>query len=479
MGGLFKKAKSTSTSGPAAYTTPYVQGALSSVTNAVNQQQPMLDDLGGIAALGGASIASKAFGDNPYLSNAQAAARTISNGYFLGQNPGQSTYDRLQNPSAGRAGGFFGATGGDMPAKQALSAGPANDPAMGLLSSMATDYTPSGGNSLIRAGANGANPGDTMARSAAGGSNPGDAFASAVAQGQYLNAQPSASMYASMMDPSYSTANPFLEQMIQQNNQSVQTQANRRFGAGGMGSGVSSAFADVLSKNLADSGNALRYQNYSDAENRRLAAGGQSDAAYSAERGRMDNATGLLSNNFNAAQDRTLSAAGLLSGNFNSGQDRALAAGQALNENGQVANAQRLAAAQALGGQYNSGQDRSLDRYKTDSTLANAGQDRALEAAKASDASQANQIAQMLQGLGLTGQLTDAQYAGVGPAIQALTAGGTIPLLGVDTLQQAIANLTGATNTSTSTTKGAGLGASLAGSLGSAVAGALGRAIKS
>lgn len=373
MGGLFKSSKSKTVSGPAAYTAPYVQGALQNTQNMFQAQQPLLDAYGAIAGIGGAAMAPGAFERNPFVDNAQGAARAISNGAFLGGNPGQSTYDRMQGIGAPKTGGIkgnkSGRTGGGM-----MSPRPASDPSMGLLSGMARP-----------------------------GTNPADRFASKVAGGQYLNNQPSAGMYGQMMDQSYSTANPFLDDMIRQTGEDVRTNTNRMFAARGMGSGISSAFADVMSKNLADSGNALRYQNYNDGENRRLQAGGQSDAAWSGERGRMDASTGLLAANYNANQDRA------------------------------------LAAAQSLGGQHN------------------AGQDRALDAARASDASQSNQVAQILQALGLTGQLSDAQYAGVEPTLDALKTGATLPLLGLDQYNNAIANLTGATNSSTSKSSGPGL----------------------
>jgi len=325
-----------------------------------------------------ARMAPSAFGATPFVDNAQAAAQTISNGYFLGGNPGQATYQRLQNDRGGGAGrGLFGSGGSGVAAR---------DPSMGVLSGMAQ-----GG----------------------GGANPADRYAAGVAKGQYLNAQPSAALYSNMMNQNYLTGNPYLENVIAQTNADVTRDSNRLFGARGMGAGVSSAFADLVSKNLANNEGQLRYQNYNDAAGRQLQAAGQSDAAWNGERGRMDGATGLLASNYNAGQDRA------------------------------------LAAAQALGGQYN------------------AGQDRALEAAKASDSAQANQVQQMLQALGLTGDLRNAEYAGVSPATGLLNTAAELPYIGVGALNGNIRQASNGYGTTTQKTSG-GLGGALGTILGSA-----------
>jgi hypothetical protein len=270
-----------------------------------------------------------------------------------------------------------------------------------------------------------------------GGENPGDAFASAVAGGQYLNNQPSAGVYGQMMGQDYSTSNPFLEDIIRQNSENVMTQANRRFAAGG--SGIGSAFADTVTRGLADSANQLRYQNYSDAENRRLAAAGQSDAAFSSERGRM------------------MDASGLLSSNYNQGQDRSLAAAQGLNANSQADASRMLSAAQGLGTQFNAGADRSLDRFKADQGFGLQRDNLSLDAARAADANRSDQVSQMLQALGLTGQLEGAQYAGYGPTTDLLQAAATIPYVGMDAYGSQLANILGQSRKQT----GAGIGGQL------------------
>ncbi|ABQ70798.1 hypothetical protein Swit_4460 [Rhizorhabdus wittichii RW1] len=338
---------SKSKSGPAKYTEPYIRQGLYDVQSAYNQQQPRLNALGDVASDAFMRNAGAAYSTNPYVSNAQAAARTISNGYFLDQNSGQATYNRLQ--------------------------GVQSDPSLGVFQNIA----------------NGA------------GNNPATHYASNVAGGGFLNNQPSASLYSTVMGDDYLKGNPYLDSIVAQTNADVSKQANRMFGARGMGTGIGSAFADVLSKNLANNESQLRYQNFNDSANRQLQAAGQSDNIWNSERARMDAATGLLSSDYNADQGR------------------------------------RLAAAQALGNQFGQQQDRTL------------------EAAKAGDAARSEQIAQMLQALSLTDQLSNAQYAGYGPTTDLLKAGAAIPLMGMDSYQQALANLTNATNSSTS--KGPGI----------------------
>ena len=341
---------------------PYILKGMEQTSKTFDENQPRLQDMSRQAYDAFGRLAPTAFGATPFVNNAQATAQSISNGHLLGNSPGQATYERLR-----------GGTN-------------AADPSMNLLSSMARNT----------------------------GGNPADRYASAVAKGQYLNSQPSSGLYSNMMGQEYLKGNPYLESVISQTNADVAKNSNRMFGARGMGSGISSAFADVLSKNLADNEGQLRYQNYNDASNRQLQAAGQSDMAWSGERGRMDGATGLLA------------------GNYNAGQERA------------------LAAAQALGNQYNSGQERSL------------------EAAKASDASQSNQVQQMLQALGLTGDLRNAEYAGVAPALSLHNTAADVPYIGVGALNGNIRQASNGYGTTTTKTSG-GIG----GALGSIAGGAL------
>ena len=384
-------------------------------TNQVfDENQPRLQGMATQASDAFNSIAPRAFQPSPFVTGAQNAASAIGSGGLLGANPGQATYDRLQGQGARMGGGMgtmaaspFG--GGKVPVARPGGMGAANDPSMGLLGGMATDDSAFAGS-------------DTLRGLTTPGNNPADGYASNVAGGQYLNNQPSAGLYGEVMDRSYSTSNPFLDNIIRQNDENVTTQAARQFGARGMGAGISSAFADVLSKNLANTGGQLRYQNYNDAENRRLQAGGQSDAAFANERGLMSNANALLSSNFNA------------------GQDRSLAAGQGLMQGDQANRAQQLSAAQSLGSQFNQGADRSLD------------------AARAGDAAQQSQVQQMLTALAMTGDLRGAEFAGIAPALGLLNTAADIPYVGTAALNGQIRT---ASNGYGTTTQSGGLGQAL------------------
>lgn len=435
MGG--KKTKSTS--GPEAFALPYAQQGLQTAQTVQQQQQPRLNALSDLATSALSQNAGSYFGTNPYVENAQGAARAISNGFFLGNNPGQATYDRLSATT-----------------KPVVGGGGTRDPSMSLLSGMAQGGATDPSASILRGMATNTSalPGDaSLTQLTQGGTNPADRFATATAQGKYLNAQPSADLYGRVMSQDYLTGNPYLQSVIDQTNANVRRDANRLFASRGMGAGIGSAFADVLSNNLAQNEGALRYQNYNDASNRQLQAAGQSDAAFSSERDRMGQANSLLASNYNAGQDRILSAAQALNAGANTAAGQRLSAAQALGSQFGAGQDRVLSAAQALGSQFNAGQDRAL-------AASNATQDRALAAARAGDASREAQVAQMLQALGLTGQLTDAQYAGTNAGLGLINSAATVPFLGVDTTSGALANLINSTNKSTSKTSG-GLGSSL------------------
>lgn len=320
--GISSSKSKTTPWGPAQ---PYILKGMQQTNQVFDANQPRLQDMSNVAYDAFKKMAPDAFSTSPYVSGAQEAAQNIFQG-GMASNPGQATYDRLQGAQI--------------------------DPSLGMLQNIA----------------NGA------------GNNPATTYARNVAEGKYLNAQPSADLYSTVMGDDYLRGNPYLDSMIAQTNADIAKQTNRMFGARGMGSGVGSAFADVLSKNLANNESQLRYQNYNDAANRQLQAAGQSDNIWSGERGRMDAATGLLSNDYNDDQGR------------------------------------RLAAAQALGNQF--GQQ----------------QDRALEAAKSADAAQQSQVQQMLAALGLTGGLRDAEYAGYAPALNLLNTAADIPYVGTAAL---------------------------------------------
>lgn len=399
-----KKTKNT----PWAPAQPFIIKGMQQTSDTFDVNQPRLQDMSKQAYDAFNNISPEAFEASPFVKNAQGAAGAIGSGGLLGSNPGQSTYDRLMAGGVSRSPMGGGMMGGGLLSKRPLDGG--GDPSMGLLSRMAR-----GGNDPSMG---------ALSAMTTPGANPGDRMASAVSGGKYLNNQPSAGLYDSMMSGDYLNGNPYLDSVIEQTNADVTKQANRMFGARGMGSGISSAFADVLSKNLADNEGRLRYQNYNDASNRQLQAAGQSDSAWSGERGRMDNATGLLSDNFNQGQSRALAAAQALGNQYSDGQDRS------------------LAAAQALGGQY--GQN----------------QDRALAAAQAGDAAQQSQVQQMLTALGLTGELRDAEFAGIAPALGLLNTAADIPYVGTAALNGQIRE---ASNGYGTTKTSGGLGQALLG----------------
>lgn len=403
--------KSKQKTEPWAPAQPYILNGMKQTQSVFDANQPRLQEMSRTAQDAFLDVAKTAFETpNPYVGAAQSAARDIFEGRRTVRS-GQPVYDQLMAGAGGRG------RRGDMPAKIPLGgAGQAGDPSRGMLSRMATGSP-------------------VAAAIASGGPNPGDAYARRTAQGGYLNAQPSAAYYASALAPEALRGNPYLDGVIAQSNANVTRDANRMFGARGMGSGLSSAFADVLSRYLAANEGQLRYQNYNDAANRQLQAAGQSDAAWGGERDRMGAATGQLSSNHDAAQSRALEAA--------------------------RADAQnRLGAAQSLAGQYAQQQDR------------------ALEAAKASDASNSSNVAQMLQALGLTGELRNADYTGIAPALSLLNSAADIPYVGTAALNGQIREASNGYNTVTKTSS-PGIGqllGSAAGSFASSFGGGLGTA---
>jgi hypothetical protein len=404
MGLSSKKTKNE----PWAPAQPYILKGMEQTNQVFDANQPMLQEMSNEAYDAFKGLSPEAFQASPFVKNAQASASAIGTGGLLGANPGQATYNRMQNPGAG----------GPMGGGNATRRIGGNDPSMGLLGRMATDQTAGGGDAAL---------GGLMKP----GANPADRMASSVAGGKYLNNQPSAGLYGAMMSPEAMNGNPWLQSVIDSTNAGVAKNANRMFASRGMGAGLSTAFGDVLSKNLAANEGNLRYQNFNDASGRALQAAGQSDSAFGAERGRMDASNGLLSQNFNA------------------GQDRSLAAAQALNASGQAQRQQQLAAAQALGGRVDAG-----------NAQFNAGEDRSLDAARASDAAQQSQVQQMLTALGLTGDLRNAEFAGVNPALSLLNTAADIPYVGTAALNGQIRQ---ASNGYGTTTTSGGLGGQLLG----------------
>lgn len=399
---------------------PFAQQGLAQAQGVFQQNQGNLTELSGMASDAFKSVAPGAYGGSPFVDNAQGAARAISNGFFLGSNPGQSTYDRMQGRPERAMPNFHSPITRPGPIGTTGPASTANDPSSGFLTNMATQF----------------------------GNNPGDGFASAVAQGQYLNNQPSAGLYDDTIAGKYlDSGNPYLESIIGQSRNNVTRDTNRMFSARGMGTGLSSAFADVVGRGLADSENSLRYTNYEAERGRQMQAAGLSDAAFASERGRMDGMAGLLSENYNQDRARMLAAAQSLGGQFNAAEDRGLTR----YSGDQDRSLARYSGDQDRGlARYSGDQDRGLARYTGD-------ENRALDAARASDAARSNEVAQMLAALGLTDQLESAQYAGFGPTTDLLKTAATLPYIGLDSYQTALANLLGATKK----TSGPGIGASM------------------
>jgi hypothetical protein len=366
MGLSSSKTKTSSTSNQTTTPTPYVP-ATPAVNSGLAAAQQIYNANSGNAAANAATLSSAfqnlaptAFSPSPYVTSAQNTASNIAGGQFLGANPGASTYSALQKST---------------------------------------------------------NPASSVYSSIANGGGLGNDILTQIAQGNFVNGQPSADLYSRIMDPSYLTANPYLDSILQQSDNAVTKAANQRFAASGMGAGISSAFGDLLTKNLANSENQIRYTNYNDASNRQLQAAGQSDAAYNAAR----------ANQLSAAQD------------------------QASNQ---------LAAAGGLNSAYGTQSSTQLG------------------AAQAADSAQQSQIAQMLSAAGLAPSLANAQYAGVQPAIDLANAAATAPYTGLGAYSSIVSGLsnpyvaTNSTGTSTGTsTSSMGLGSLVAGLGGSALAG--------
>ena len=346
------KTKNTTTSSPLDQYAPFITQGLTTAQGVLNDNQGHLNQMGQSAYDLYNSLANSITSGNGFVSGAQDAAANL----YGGGGPGAATYQTLQQA---------GANDPSLGTLQALAQGTSN-PALGLLQGMT---------------AQSANP-------------------------------DSAGYYKDVLDGKFlDTGNPFLGAMLQQSDDAVTKAANRRFAAAGMGAGLSTPYMDLLTHNLADSENRLRYQDYDNQLNRMTQVGAQSDAGY------------------NAAQDRSLSAASDLGNLYN--QDRQ----------------QQLAAAQALGNQTN------------------ADNQTALSAANGS-------VNAILQALGLTGGLADAQFAGVTPAMNALQAAASIPYTGVNNYANLVNGLTGkyGTQTTDSTqTESGNIGQMLSGLAGSAL----------
>lgn len=366
MGLSSSKTKTTSSTNQTTTPTPYAP-ATPAVDNGLAAAQQIYGANSGNAAANAATLGSAfqqmaptAFAPSPYVTSAQQSAQNIAGGAYMGNNPGASTYSQIQgstNPALAQYQDIINGKG-------------AGSGTLDQFSSGANVYDPT-----------------------------------------------TQDYYKSLLDPSYATANPFLDNILSQNDASVSKQANQRFASAGMGSGLSSAFADVLSKNLANSDNTIRYQNYNDASNRQLTAASQADSQYNTGRAAQLGAAGTLASN-------QLAATGGLGSTYNQQQETQLAAGQA------------------------------------------------------ADASKNASIQQMLAAAGLAPGLAQAQYTGVQPAIDLANASATAPYTGLGAYSSIVSGLsnpyvsTNSAGTSSGTsTSNQGLGLIAAGLGGSALAG--------
>lgn len=404
------KSKTKSEATPYAAATPAINAGIAASSDIFNSQQPVLAGLASSAQTAYNSIAPGAFQTSPYVSSAQNAASKIFN-QGTNNNPGSSTYSTLMSQS-----------NPGLAALQGLQGGGSN-PAGSGYANLAT------------------NGGGISAQGVAAGTVNAPTGTAASNQ-----------LYTDTLGGKYLNGNPYIDNVAQQATDAATRAANQRFGAAGLGAGLSSAYTDVLSRNVADASNTVRYQNYNDERARQLAAAGQSDALYNADASRqLQASTGnadraLTADQANAANSLTAQQANLnaqLSG----------LGGLASTSQQQYAN--QLAAASGLGSLYNSQQQTQLG------------------AAQASDAGYNAQQQQALSALGLTGSLSDAQYAGISPALNLLNASASIPYTGVAALAGNLNTLAGryGVTTGSSTPSLASLLAQSAGNAASAYAG--------
>jgi hypothetical protein len=459
MGISSSKTKKTTTSSttPLDQYAPYINQGLQSAQGVMDANQANLGQMSQNAYGLFNTLAGTINNPGGFVSGAQQAAANI----FNGNGASAATFDRLQqagaaDPSIGLLTRFAG--GSTNPAAAMLSgyAKSGTDPSLDILGQLA------------RGGS--ANPALVALQGMmVPGTNPADAQASAVAGGKYLNAQPSADFYKDTLSGKYLNGNPYLDAMVRQSNDSATKAVNQRFGAAGMGAGMSTPYADLLSRNLADSETKLRYGAYNDELSRMGAIGAQSDAVWGGERNRMDAANGLVASNYNANQDRALAAANDLGNQHNAAGQLQLAAAQGLGSQYMAGQTLGLNAATTLGNQYLTQQGQQIDAAQALGNQYAANNTTALGAANGS-------VSSILQALGLTGGLAEAQYAGVGPALQALSSAASIPYTGVNNYADLVNGLTSkyGNSNSTETTTSGGLTnflSSLSG-LGSALSGA-------
>ena len=434
MGISSSKTKTKST--PYAPAVGAINAGLTSSQDVFNQNQPILAKNAGMAQDAFQQLSnSGAFQTSPYVANAQQDATAISNGAFLNNNPGAGTYANIQNSTNPSLGALTG-----------LANNPQQNPALASLSGLANGQGNNPATGLLSAFANGGGAGSDVLNSIAGGSysNPSDAYSSSVTGGKYLNNQPSQGVYDNLLSSDYLKGNPYIDQIVAQTNADASKAVNQRFASAGQSMGVSSALGDVLSNNLAKNENTLRYNNYNDASNRQLAAAGQSDSVWSGERNRMQDSNSLISSNYNTGQANRLSAANSLASN-------SLGAAGQLGSQFNQGQSNQISAAGTLGSLFNQGQQNQAAAANSLGSQFNQQQQTQLAAGTQADASRNASIQQILASLGLTGQLSDAQYAGVDPALNVLQTASTIPYVGLNAYANAINGLAGDYGTKTTT----------------------------
>jgi hypothetical protein len=389
------KTKSTTSSTPLDQYAPYISQGLTTAQGVLNDNQANLGQMSQSAYGLYNNLASSIGADSTSAGNARNVAAGIY-GSAAGSSPGASTYAGLMHPSDAALGGLGKLAQGSSSPGSYDGIGMGN-PALAMLSGMTTQSANPDSAQFYR---------DTLA-------------------GKFLN------------------ANPYIDAIARQADDAATKAANQRFGAAGMGNGLSTAYVDLLSRNIADSEDRLRYGAYNDELTRMGTIGAQSDTQY------------------NATQDRSLNAANSLGSLYNQTGQLQLSAQQARDAAFQSDRAAQLAANQALGQQQTA-----------DNTTA-------LNAATAADAQYNQQIEQQLKALGLIPQLTDAQYAGVSPALSVLQSAASIPYTGVNNYAGLVNGLTGKygneTTNSTQTTSG-NIGEMLRGLAGSALSSFVGSA---
>jgi hypothetical protein len=335
---------------------------------------------------------------------------------LAGQVGNDSYVNATQKQAQNLAGGQYLGTNPGASTYTSLQNAAANDPSMGTLSHLAQGSTSPGQYDGI------------------GASNPSLGILQGMTN-QQVNGDTS-QFYKDTLSGKYLNNNPYIDQMAQQAMDSALKSVNQRYAASGMGAGMSTPYAAAAGDTVANANNTLRYTNYNNELQRMGTIGAQSDGEY------------------DRTQDRSLSAANSLGSQYNASGQIQLGAQQAKDAAFNNDRSAQLAAGQSLGSQYN------------------ANNATALAGATGADNQQNQQIQQMLAAMGLAPGLANAQYAGVSPALQALTSAAQIPYTGVNNYAGLVNSLTGKygnTDSSSTTTQSSNIGQMMTGLAGSAL----------